>query len=227
MLSKNKALAVLGALVLGGLGSGIWDLVFRPGGMWLGHTVLSAVTFGSTSVRDAVYREAARGLHEGSSLMVYSFLVGLIGAAPLYFFVAAFIDKRRFEDQQLLRARRRSGQSVQELEGEISRLKTEMGSLDRRLGKLTMFRYIAVAALLVPSLTVSFQGLKLVEANDAFTYFSQSLIICRPYMTDQDAHILNSRFAQIRGRSDYVVIIDELQKIAGSNHVKLPEYNPM
>ncbi len=225
MLSKKNLLTVLGALILGALGSGVWELVFRPSGRWLGHTVLSAVSFGSTSVRDAVYREAARGFHEGSGLMLLGFFLGLIGSAPLFLLLDALLDRRRLQRDRS-GTPRVSGANRQEVEAKLSQLQTEIDRLDKRMGRLLTARFVALAILAVPCLTVTFNGLKLTAANDAFTFFSQSMTICRPYMTDQDARILNSRFAQIRGRSDYMMIASKLREIAESNHAVLPEYEP-
>lgn len=61
-IAKNKIVAtIVGTLVLGALGSGLWDVVVKPGGRWMGRAILTAATLGSSGVKDAVYREAAKG----------------------------------------------------------------------------------------------------------------------------------------------------------------------
>jgi len=68
--------------------------------------------------------------------------------------------------------------------------------------------------------------LRIVQANEAYTYFSQSLVICRPYMDERHAQLLASRFAGIERRADYIHVVDELRSIAAANHVKLPDFQP-
>jgi hypothetical protein len=38
--------------------------------------------------------------------------------------------------------------------------------------------------------------------------------------------LLESRYASIQGRADYVAVINDLRRIAESNHLKLPNFNP-
>jgi hypothetical protein len=72
----------------------------------------------------------------------------------------------------------------------------------------------------------SINNLKAIEANHAYAFFVQSMAICRPYMDEKQAQTLGSRFAGIRGRSDYVNVINDLRKIAASNRQRLPDFKP-
>ncbi len=52
------------------------------------------------------------------------------------------------------------------------------------------------------------------------------MAICRPYIDDQQARMLESRLASIHGRADYLAIISDLKGVATSNKRQLPAYDP-
>ena len=67
-------------ILLGAVGSGLWELTLRPGGYWIGHTVLTAATLASKFLRDQVYLEAAKHSHEAVAEHVSSVLGAIWGA---------------------------------------------------------------------------------------------------------------------------------------------------
>jgi hypothetical protein len=84
---------------------------------------------------------------------------------------------------------------------------------------------------LTGSLTVfaggeSISYLKLLQANQARTFFAQSLSICQPYMDEHQRQMFESHFAAMSGRADYIKITDELKQIAASNQLELPDFKP-
>jgi hypothetical protein len=86
--------------------------------------------------------------------------------------------------------------------------------------------YSAVGLMFLFSSVQLISYLKLVEANGAYTFFAQSMKICRPYMDDHQAQMLESRFASIRGRTDYIDVTNEVRHIAATNRQTLPEFKP-
>ena len=97
-------LALLRTIVVGALGSGLWEILFKR---WYGvstRTVQRIFTFGVTALRDTIYLEAARGQYDRASLwLVYAAL--LIGS----FYVLNDIDQARqypSQDSSLAHSRR-------------------------------------------------------------------------------------------------------------------------
>jgi hypothetical protein len=64
------------------------------------------------------------------------------------------------------------------------------------------------------------------EASRLYTYYRQSLTICRPYMSEQQALMYESRFAALRSRDQYLAIVNDLKRVADSNDLRLPDYHP-
>ena len=75
---KTKILTILGALFLGALGSGLWEVI-KPLFTWLLAGSLHIVTLGLDSLRDGLYAEAAAGRAEGVSITMLSYGIGLFG----------------------------------------------------------------------------------------------------------------------------------------------------
>ena len=85
--------------------------------------------------------------------------------------------------------------SETEIAAGIARLEHENSSLQRpiRLKKkvLSVVLSIVVAELALMAGIYLIIKLKIDEANNAYTFFAQSMTICRPYITDHDAIYFN------------------------------------
>ncbi len=204
---KKAVLGILATLLLGALGSGLWDVALKPGGYWFWHAVLTAVTFGSRYLRDQVYLEAAKGNHEAfarhSSRVLGLFLGFLSGVITS---LMVFVLRRLKPDKERETTKPESSQRHPKL-------------LRYPAAFILLFMVYLLAAFLV-------EDLKVGTANEAYTYFRQSMNICRPYISEHEAQLLESRFAALRTREEYIGITDEMKQIAGSNHLNLPDFKP-
>jgi hypothetical protein len=98
---KRWGLGLVGTIVVGALGSGVWDLALKPSAQWMGQLVLTAVTLGSGAMKDQIYREAAKGFHEAAALEMLIFLnaclIGGCGGFAVYTFEKYKSGTRRKE----------------------------------------------------------------------------------------------------------------------------------
>jgi hypothetical protein len=115
MALKWKWIAgILGTLVLGALGSGLWNVLFAPLGSLIVKAALSLVTLGISSARDQVYATAARGYAERPSVMLLLFFGTAVLVVPLGAFVGELVLSRltrKFEAKsvpELKRSRKRA-----------------------------------------------------------------------------------------------------------------------
>lgn len=207
---KKITLGILATIVLGALGSGLWELALKPGGYWIWHGLLTAATFGSKALKDQVYMEAAKGNHEAAAQLSFRvlgwFLFAACGALASY-----LLDALRLVNAKDTEA----SDSDKAISSSPKRRKSLRSAI---LGILVLTCFILVS--------FSIQQMEVGAANQAYTYFRQSITICRPYITEHQAEMLNSRFAAVRTRKEYIEITDDLKQIAVANHVKLPEFTP-
>lgn len=88
---RRPALVVAGTVLLGIVGSGLWDVVAKPGLGWLGRATLNIITFGSEFVRDAAYVSAALDPTPLSSLVLMVLLVPLPLAFRMFVLSVEFL----------------------------------------------------------------------------------------------------------------------------------------
>jgi len=217
----RRIAGLLGVVLIGALGSGLWDVIFKPGGQWVVRTLLTAVTLGSSVVKDAVYAEAAKGPHEAASLYLVSILTGAL-TWPLMFLAYRLVSFR------LNAARRSETRLIESLisSGEEDRLASVRHRLEVRSQRLTRLLYLLIVMLLVFIGVLGVMSLKVQQANSAYTHFAQSLSICAPYITEEQSRVFQSRYSRIQGRADYLSVLSDLQSVALQNHISLPAYDP-
>lgn len=222
---KKKGFALAAAVGLGVLGSGAWEVVVKPGGQWLGRAVLTGVSLGSTTIRDGVYREAAKGLHEAGSLALLSFTIGFLLAVPFVTLFTLLHFQKRFREISRIVG---SGapEANESPETKLEKRKTKREDLQRQANVLLKWSFLLLIPLFVTIGFVSVTTLQLFIANDTFVYFRQALQVCKPTLTESQAETFQSRFASVRDKNDYVVLIKDLRVVANSHHLLLPDFNP-
>jgi hypothetical protein len=203
---RKGVLGIVGGLLLGAFGSGLWEEAVKPAGQWASHSILNIVTLGSSAAKDSIYANAAKRYHEAIATELFIFIeMTLTLMAPVTCFIALFLT-RRFVTRDF---------SSAPLSG-------------RKLSPRLVLRLAYGVTLLVVLDSTAFliNQLMILQANNALTFFSQSMAICRPYMDEKQAQMLESRFAAIRTRADYIIVTSELRQLAAANHRTLPNYQP-
>jgi len=186
---------VLATLLLGAAGSGLWDMLFKPGLGRLGRLFLSMTTLGSHRIRDLAYESAALNPTP---------VAGLVGIAVLAwapFVILAFVLGVRTS-----RSQRRESLTGDAL-GTGQRL-ARLISSERRAS-----RVITVAMILVGVSTFT-AGSVLNQAVLIWRVFNANLTICAPYLDSSDQTALRAEFASVRTAEDYGRIATKLETIS-------------
>jgi hypothetical protein len=210
---------VAGALILGALGSGLWDLLFKPLLVWIGSFIFNVATLGINSLRDELYTEIATGIFDRSGLYSSGLLTVILATG---FFIPAFIMplvvrsmlRRTTRSFNLIRAAGRASDTVN------VRSPKQMVSQLRWL----ITALIAVAALGVGVTTVSL--VRLAFISDGAVYLEQSQRILAPFLALDQRLEISSRAAQMKSKRDFDVLNDDLLRVARLNHVILPQFKP-
>ena len=56
---RNSAIALVVSVILGALGSGLWDVAIKPSAAWISQAVLYCIALGSDTVLDLAYANAS------------------------------------------------------------------------------------------------------------------------------------------------------------------------
>jgi hypothetical protein len=193
---KGAVFALLGAIAIGVIGSGLWDMLAKPGLGRLGRLFLTLVTLGSESARSQAYADAALDPTPLPSLILLLFLYAL----PFLVLLGDVTAKgTRFLFGTKLKELRPGGYRV------IS------------ITILAMF-LLAASWGFVKFLTVN-------QSVLIYRVFNANMRICAPYLSDSEERKFKARFAAVKTRSDYLAIEEDLKKLAVSKSIGLVNQN--
>jgi hypothetical protein len=184
---------------------------------------LTVTTFGSRTVKNQIYVECAKGPHEAAAIALLSLFGGAITVAPIIFAAETLNLRRRARTIADQLGALERGEKLDVEDQSIAELKARLRRVDRqRVGVL--YPLLFTFFVLVGFVGVDF--LKIVRANQSYSFYSQSMTICRPYLDDRRAELLASQFAMVRSRDDYMNVIQQLRQVADANHLQLPNFSP-
>ena len=81
-LAEHWILSIVVTILLGAIGSGLWDAALKPITLKLGSQLYTVITFGARRSRDKIYKRAAMGHHELPSLYIL-LIVMVLGISAL------------------------------------------------------------------------------------------------------------------------------------------------
>ena len=212
------AARMLGLIFLGALGSGLWDAALKPVLLRASYGLMTLSSLGIESFRTGTYEWIATGSTGWASVetlaLVTALVISILGAAFAY----VLLKSQGLEYKQKLM----DGHA-----GEVPRRSPEeINRLNRRLLKYLrrMVYFMGVVVLLFAGML--FVGLSRASYEyRAVVHFQQALKIASPYLSDTDRSMVESKFAQIHSKSDYVAIMDGLRKTAKEHGQTVPPFN--
>lgn len=201
LLNAKTLRFVLITIVLGAVGSGVWEWLLKPFAMGASEVGLSIATLGVKAFKDSLYQEIALGLREESSLRLYFLFFGFAPAAAIAL-VSGF-----FAGAKAARVEPTSG---------------KQSGLDRFL--LSLFKPSLFLSFLMAAFFI-IQANQLAYTNRAITHFNQLLAIAGPALSEKDQLTLKSNFAQIASGEDYERLVTQLESICKEKGFKVPTFS--
>jgi len=197
------ALSVAGAVLVGAIGSGIWQELLGPAMRAAGLGLLNVISLLFGSFRAGVYEQIARdnpslGGMEAFSLLGFSLSLSLGYGAGM---VAGWWRDLR---------------KIQTAPDDPSKAPT-LGSVRFSLYALSALLTVASVAHLINMAKVSY-------INSAISNYHQTLRVALPYIGEQERLVLDSQFAQIKTRQDYLSILERLDKVAADHGQNVPHF---
>ncbi len=225
LLTKTKLIGgILSAIVLGAIGSGVWQYVMEPALSKSSKAILDLATLGVEAFKNDLYKEIATGFHEKASNALYFQLNLLFGfatvAIPLFFLIKTreLIQRKAALIEELQRIEtgvEKKVPSIDELRESLRNTKPE------RLLKI-VYATVLVGIIFFSAQFVISKREKYV--NSAVTYYFHLKRIISPYIDQKELEELDSRFAQIQSANDYKGIIAQMSGVAEHSDVKIPKF---
>jgi hypothetical protein len=190
-------LGILATIILGAIGSGLWERMLGPFLDWLTRATIGLYASAFSTYQDSIYANAAKGFHEAHSLAVYTLIIGIL---PLLYYILL----------------RRHPTAVRDPNDPVRILiRSRKGYL------LIMLLTVAIAFGTI------FTSLRIRHINETITFSLASIEIVRPFVGEQRYADLRSRYFAMRTTKDFRGIYEEVMAAAKDNHRQLPDYEPL
>ncbi|TNC85051.1 MAG: hypothetical protein CSH37_09045 [Thalassolituus sp.] len=214
LLKENWIFSIVSALVLGALGSGLWDIAFKPLFKKLGDVLFSVLTLGISKAKDSVYLEAAKGNKEQGGMYVARHLAGIMSGfliASCVLFLEAPQQVQESHDVAV------SCQSVTDKKEMISCVRAINLEKIKTLESL-MVVYVPLA--LFVAVILMYGSLWMGAVNRVVTDYNQYMIICRPYLSEEDFLYINKDYALMKNKKEFDLIMEKIKEVAEKNDIE-------
>lgn len=217
-------LGAIGVIFLGALGSGLWRWAFEPLSTWFGKSLFTIATLGLESLRDSIYVDVAKGLHEAPSLILLTVLL-LIPMFALSGFSSYIVGEKlgRRDVAKLVSDAEEKFKNLPSKERE-NKIRAILESATETSHRKFVVHITAILAVVM--VFCLFQLFIINYTNRAITHFQQCYSICRPFLTENQEEDIMSQYACIQSRADYVALIDRLYATAKKQGIKCPDFTP-
>ena len=224
-------LALPGAVFIGAIGSGVWDLILKPTLFRGRDTILNIAVLGMEVLKNDIYEEVSKGFHEKPSLEIYFIVIflltiSLIFFASIHYFKTMEIKK---EHEKLLLKIKSKIEEKKENEkkylspADIFKEESKRKPFILLLSILNIINIVLIIVLITNMLLLYYSRNYI---NSAITHFQQMSSIVKPYLDRQQENQIVSEFAQIKNKQDYVNVIAKLEQLAKKNNLEIPEFEP-
>ena len=188
---------IIATIVLGAIGSGLWERVLSPATNWIYRESVNLVSNISIGYKDGIYEAASQGFHEAYSLKIFA-VSGLL--LSLFFMITAELRLGR----------------VLKIDSIITEIANEKW----------IARLIVIASLSF-SLFMFISVNKHEAINKTLTYSTRSLDILRPHIGDEVYFKMLSEFYQIKTASQFYSFNRALITLSTSKSVVFPVFSPL
>ena len=194
---------VLGVIILGAIGSGVWSEILSPTLSWFLDIVIRSLGMASVRFKDVIYKEAAQGFHKSIVLMTYPYMVIVV------FFAYIWLVEWSISIRKL-----RPGLTTKIISP------TKPPTLRSELLKLHL---LSISLLLV--FTISW--MRTSYASKVSIKSFNSLDIIAPFIEQKEYLSLKSNFLRIKNAEDYEDFHRKMVELSNKHEIELPLFKPL
>jgi hypothetical protein len=213
--SRQAPITIIGVVLLGLLGSGLYDLLVKPGMTTFSRLFLDVITLGSEMLRDSAYSSAALDPRPVGGLLLLQGAMVLLGGFTAGVFTKVFRTKPPPLGDLITETDEDAAKKAADDAAKVKRL---------RLGKLYAWR-VGTAALTMSMVFVALAASS-VHSQSVLIWrvFHANLRILTPLTPQLELQKLESSFASMKTSKDYSAIRLRLRTLAAERGATLLEY---
>ncbi|WP_138920285.1 hypothetical protein [Acinetobacter sp. P8-3-8] len=214
-IKKHKTisciLGILGTIILGGLGSGVWEILLKPILSFLSNGVINFLVDTSTSFSNEIYQSISMRSLDRFQAKTYSLIVTFLGLITILICLLLFTKVKRKLDEE------RDG---------INEFEKDKNWPLRNHKNFYIFMTFYFFLGCIPFFIYTYDGIKTNFIAKKVIAFEYLLKVNGDVLTDIELKKIESEFAQIRNAEDYQKIMIDLKEIADQNNKHINK-NPL
>jgi hypothetical protein len=203
---KKVVFTIVGTLILGAIGSGLWERLFDPAYVWIRDGILNLATFGIRSLKNEMYQNVARGIHQEAAIFVM--MMATASIATLAISIGLII---------LVGGRRRLVSSADDFSSK------KKGRLVSIVDRLFNSRAMAILVILY-AVMIFFVGYRINYCDLAIIHYNQVRAIIKPLVAVGAVDVFDAEFAQITSSEEYKRLIQKMERIAQDRGQRVPDF---
>lgn len=222
---RHPVVVLFGTIVVGALGSGLWDIGVKPSLTWVLRSLLDIVTLGSSTIKDSAYAAAALDQTAAPSAYVYQMLISFLWS-PLALFLAwefGFTPER--VRRLILRNSAARSPDDNSTDRRIACLELQTEQSEARRKSLRHLRRILLVVL---GLLIGYVTARALVHNQSLLIwrsFQADMKMCAPYLTDSEEEKLQSDYSAMKSKADFLRVLKPLQNLAQQHELRLHSEN--
>lgn len=202
---KTKApITIIGVIVIGVIGSAIYDAIVKPGFGVVSKFLFGVFTLGSQRMKDSTYSNAALDPSSLPSLMILMLMIMGMAIFVVGKSVSSEIYKRRLDRDF-------------ESDGERGVTRGRVTSKNKRRIAIYASRFSAVIFLIMSYIMISTTNQSIL----VWRVYNANLEIITPYMQQDQVLSVRAAFAKIRTEKEFVDLYQVMNDVAVKNSIEL------
>lgn len=97
-LAEHWILSIVATIVLGAIGSGLYEIALKPISRKIASLLFTIITFNAKRSRDNIYKEAAKGHHEISNLIILLIIIATISILIITVEVGHYVSTSQIKE---------------------------------------------------------------------------------------------------------------------------------
>lgn len=186
-------------IILGAIGSGLWERAIGPGFDAVANFVINAISRLVGTYKDSIYADVAKGFHEQSSMFLHILVLSLLPMGYMIILIRHPIRRKK--------------------PGENNRI--------RKFVRSQRGYYMLIVITLSIMLTFFLSQFRVTYINKVITFSEQSMHILAPYVSNDEMKDLRATYHLVQNRDDYFAFHKRLLKMSKEAGVKLPKFKPL
>ncbi len=212
IISEHWILSIIVTIVLGALGSGLWESVFRPVFKGLGIAIFKLLTFGAKGASNRIYKEAAKGHHDQPSIFIMviliTSLIGFYWGTTIGIYTASNLDQVKFEVME----------KCDKLNSETAIKECKKQEIRNYVFSNAPYLFLG---LIFFGIILLYQCIHLIFVNVVITNYHQTLRILGVHLTQEERLKIEQKFALMKTKNDYINIENDFARIALENNLAI------